>query len=137
MLPVFCGFPTNQQKSGASVWSARAAEPAAIVATLGGRIKATGVLRTDENVVSTGVSRPMRYYPCTGAYRTKKSSFSPALAQLAAYPKTSDFFFRMINREVAPACPQQERPTRAAIVAIFCVAIQTHFLTDSQQRSDT
>ena len=32
-----CGFPTNQQKSGASVWSARAAEPAAIVATLGGR----------------------------------------------------------------------------------------------------
>ena len=46
---IFGRRKTDQQKSGASVWSARAAEPAATLATLGGRKKATGVLRTDEN----------------------------------------------------------------------------------------
>jgi hypothetical protein len=86
---------TDQQKSGASVFSARAPEPAAIVATLDDGSK-------------------LRHF------------FSSINREVA----------RLFSSSVAPAGGNQADEKRA-IVETFGVAIPTHFLTDSQQRSDT
>jgi hypothetical protein len=136
MLPVFCGFPTNQQKSGASVWSARAAEPAAIVATLGGRIKATGVLRTDENGATEKWRQ--RHLSKRGRARSYCSNFFDAGSSAQAF---FSFFCSLTNREVArlfsvsaaPAGGNQADEKRA-IVEIYRCRYSTHFSDEKRTK---